>query len=248
MRCGLIKVSDFEHRFIWSHHHILMDGWSLPIVLKDIVSYYERAKLGASPDSMPSRPFRDYILWLQKQDLSQSEPFWREMLQGFTTPTPLPFDNLYSPSEGLEYGELQIQLTQELSAAIDAYARKNQLTQSTIFQGAWGLLLNRYSGETDVLFGSTISGRPPDLPGSDKIVGLFINTLPAHAKISPNKPVISLLKSFQEQQIRLQQFGYSPLIDIQAWSELPARVQLFDSIFVFENYPWNPPCWDKRAA
>ena len=121
--------------------------------------------------------------------------------------------------------------------ALQALAKQHQLTVNTLIRGAWALLLNRYSGEKDVVFGATSSGRPPNLVGSESMVGLFINTLPVRVKIPANKSLIPWLQTLQSQQIEAQQYEYTPLIQVQQWSDLQKDSPLFASILVFENYP-----------
>ncbi|MBD0341281.1 MAG: AMP-binding protein, partial [Microcoleus sp. Co-bin12] len=123
------------------------------------------------------------------------------------------------------------------TAALRSLARQQQLTLNTLVQGAWGLLLSRYSGEEDVIFGTVVSGRPPDLAGVESMVGLFVNTQPALVKIRPIDSLLSLLKQLQDRQIEARQYEYSPLVEVQRWSEVPRGLPLFDTLVVFENYP-----------
>ncbi len=228
MRVTLIRTGEEEHRLVWSFHHLLLDGWSLPLVLKDVMVLY------AVDAPLPAvRPYRDYILWLQKQDLGAAEAFWRATLAGFTAPTPIGTD-LGGESTFARHFEL---LPPELTAALQELARRNQLTLSTLVQGAWALLLSRYSGHQEVLFGATSSGRPADLPGVEAMVGMFINTLPVRVDADPGAKLLPWLRGVQDLQLRTRQFEYSPLVQIQGWSEIPRGLPLFESIVVFESYP-----------
>src|SRR6185295_3273307 len=122
------------------------------------------------------------------------------------------------------------------TVALKAFARAHQLTLNAAVQGAWSLLLSRYSGEPEVLFGVTVSGRPADLPGVESMVGLFINTLPLRVPVPADEPLVPWLHRLQDRQSEMRQYEYSPLIDVQGWSEVPRGRALFDSIMVFENY------------
>ena len=235
IRLALMRTGDDAYYFVWCHHHLLLDGWSLPLILKEVLAFYEANCRSQAAQLEPAKPYRNYINWLEKQDLSQAESFWRQTLKGFTAPTPLVVDHRSAPETG--YAELETQLSTETTAALHALARQNQLTLNTLVQGAWALLLSRYSGEEDVVFGATVSGRPAELPGAEMMVGLFINTLPVRVRIPFEAPLTSWLKSLQAQQVELRQFEYSPLVQIQEWSEVPRATPLFESIFVFENYP-----------
>ncbi|MHC5744028.1 MAG: amino acid adenylation domain-containing protein [Nostoc sp.] len=237
---SLIQLSADTYQFIWSSHHLLLDGWSMPLVFKDLLYFYQAISQGETKTVQPTQSYRNYIAWLQKQDLAQAEQFWREKLQGFTAPTPLSVDKKQSSNRkklDSSYSEQQIQLTVQATAAVQTFARKHQLTINNLVQATWALLLCRYSQETDVVFGATVSGRPPSLVGIESMVGLFINTLPVRVQISDDTQVLTLLKDLQAQQVESEQYSYSSLVEIQGKSEINRGTPLFESIVVFENYP-----------
>jgi amino acid adenylation domain-containing protein len=239
MRLTLIQMSEDTFQFIWSHHQMLLDGWSKSLLLKEVFAWYEAFCRGQEFRSERSRPYGDYIDWLQQQDLSKAEAFWRAALQGFTGPTPLSVgrDPGYLADHEESAGSQQLSVSQTTTAALRSLARQHQLTLNTLVQGTWALLLNRYSGEEDVLFGVTVAGRPATLVGVEAMVGLFINTLPLRVRISPKASLLPWLKALQTQQFELREYEYSPLVAVQGWSELPRGLPLFESILVFENYP-----------
>jgi amino acid adenylation domain-containing protein len=239
MRLTLIQADEDAYHFIWSHHHLLLDGWSLSLVLKEVFAFYEAFCRGQDLHLEYSRPYRDYIDWLQQQSLSEAEAFWRQTLKGFSAPTPLAVDRALASlsSEAHSYSEHQIQLSAVVTAELQSLARQHQLTLNTLVQGAWALLLSRYSGQQDVVFGATVSGRPADLVGVESMVGLFINTLPVRVSVSPEADLVDWLKQLQAQQVELRQYEYSPLVQVQGWSDVPRGLPLFESIVVFENYP-----------
>lgn len=239
MRLTLIQMDESVYQFIYSFHHLLLDGWSLSLVFKEVFVFYEAFCQGQDLHLKRSRPYQDYIAWLQQQDLSQAEAFWRLALKGFTAPTPLAVDRALGslPSEGESYDEQQIQLSVGATAALQSLARQHQLTVNTLVQGAWAMLLSRYSGQEDVVFGATVSGRPADLAGIESMVGLFINTLPIRVQASSEAFLLDWLKQFQAQLVELRQYEYSSLVQVQGWSDVPRGLPLFESIVVFENYP-----------
>jgi amino acid adenylation domain-containing protein/non-ribosomal peptide synthase protein (TIGR01720 family) len=241
MRLVLIQMGEDVYEFIWSHHHLLLDGWSLSLVLKEVFAFYEAFCQGQDLQLKRSRPYRDYIAWLQEQDLAEAEAFWRQALSGLSAPTPLSVDRALGSlfSEVESYDEQEIQLSVEATASLQSLARRHQLTVSTLVQGAWAILLSRYSGQEDVVFGATVSGRPADLAGVESMVGLFINTLPIRVQASPEAFLLDWLKQLQAQQVELRQYEYSSLVQVQGWSDVPRGLPLFDSIVVFENYPVN---------
>ncbi|MCI0495000.1 condensation domain-containing protein, partial [candidate division KSB1 bacterium] len=247
MRLALIQEADDRYRFSWTHHHLLVDGWSMPLLLNEVFSIYESLNNGKAFQREPSRPYRDYIAWLQQQDQAKAEQFWRSYLKDFTAPTPITVDR-FQPGGQDDYGTERLLLSQQSSNALNDLSRQHQLTLSTLMQGAWALLLSHYSGEDDVVFGATVSGRPTDLPGAESMLGLFINTLPVRAKIAPDKSLLSWLKEFQTQLTELRQFEYSSLVQIQGWSEVPRDLPLFNSILVFENYPVSESMSEKEGS
>jgi len=243
MRLMLLQLAEDTYQFIWSHHHLLLDGWSTSLLLKEVFAFYRAFCRGQNLSLPRPRPYRDYIVWLQQQERTQAEFFWQQQLKGFTTPTPLLKQG--KQGEGVDpkesYAVQQIKLSTATTAAMRSLARQHQLTLNTLVQGAWAILLSRYSGEDDVVFGTTVSGRPPALTGADAIVGLFINTLPVRVKVRAEETLLSLLKTIQAAQVELRQYEYSPLVDIQQkCSEVPPPVALFESLLVFENYPVDP--------
>jgi hypothetical protein len=242
MRLAVLRTGAEEHVLVWTHHHLLLDGWSVGLVVGQVLALYETAIRGESADLKRARPFRDYIAWLRRQDLAAAEHFWRGELAGFTAPTPLGSPTPLPGRTG--YGDRSVRLAPAASAALQALAREHQLTLSTVVQGAWALLLARGSGEDDVLFGTTVAGRPADLPGVESIVGLFINTLPARVQVEPDAPLVPWLQRLQERQTAARQYEHSPLFEVQTWSEVPAGTPLFHSLFVFENFPTA----DERQA
>src|SRR5581483_4282174 len=238
MRLVCIQLAEDIYQLIWSYHHILLDGWSLPLVLSEIFSLYEAHTHGQSLQLKPALPYRSYISWLKRQDMKQAEAFWRKALQGFTTPTSLGVNTVSAEIVADQsQGESILYLSAETTEALQQFARQQQVTLNTLLQGAWALLLSRYSGHDDVLFGTTVSGRPVNVPGIESIIGLFINTLPLRVRIDPLQSVPSLLQQLQAQQIESRQYEYSPLAQVQSWSEVPRGTPLFESLFVFENYP-----------
>jgi len=239
MRLSLIRRSADGWQFVWTCHHILLDGWSLPLVLRDLFACHSAYAQSQRPRLEPTRPYSDYIAWLQRQDSAAAEAFWRETLEGFGAPTPFAVDRgVGRPSDvEMAYSEQKIDLPTSLASALQSLARKRQLTMSTLVQGAWALLLSRYSGERDVVFGSVVSGRPASLEGVESIVGAFVNTLPVRARIRPEAPLMTWFRRLQSQLVEMRQYEYSALVDIQGWSGAPRGTPLFESIVGFENYP-----------
>ncbi|MEW2435914.1 non-ribosomal peptide synthase/polyketide synthase [Streptomyces caniferus] len=240
LRLTLVRLSPAEVRVVWTFHHVLLDGWSVFQVLSDVFSCHAALTRGTAPDLPDRRPFADYAAWLAAHDTAPAEQHWRTALAGLTAPTPLPYDRRPAPGAATRAGTwLSERLGERESAALQDFARRHHLTLNTVVQGVWGLLLARWSGEREVCFGTTVSGRPADLPGADAITGLFINTLPVRCDVDGGAAPADWLRGLQSAQADARGFDHVPLSDLRNWSELPAGTPLFESLVVFENYPIN---------
>jgi amino acid adenylation domain-containing protein len=239
IRLALIKQAERSHRFVWTFHHILLDGWSVPRLLDEFFRVYQSICSGDELRLDPVRPYREYISWLGAQDRSGSKHFWRETLKDFTEPTALGVDRPATQSSAGDgpYDEQQIHLSETATKVLQSTAKQNELTLNILVQGAWALLLNRYSCDQRVLFGATFSGRPAELPGVESMIGLFINTLPILVQVAPDESVIEWLSALQSQTLEIRQHEYSPLAEVRRWSGVRPEISLFESIFIFENYP-----------
>ncbi|HEV2844239.1 MAG TPA: condensation domain-containing protein, partial [Thermoanaerobaculia bacterium] len=223
--------------FVWTFHHLLLDGWSLPLLMRELATVYAALREGREPILPPARPFADYVAWLRRRDPAREEAFWRSELAGFTAPNSL---GVVAPAreEGASgYAEHHLQLSREVTAELQSLAARHKLTLQTVTLGAWALLAGRYSGQEDVVFGNTVSGRPADLPGVEAMAGMFINTLPARARVDDAQPLAPWLRKLQERQLAWREHEHSPLALVQRWSAVPAGSPLFETLYVFENYP-----------
>ncbi|MEW5931844.1 MAG: amino acid adenylation domain-containing protein, partial [Gemmatimonadota bacterium] len=236
MRLALFRVGEAEHRLVWTHHHLVVDGWSLSLIFRDVLAAYGAHARGEAPRPAPGRRYRDYVAWLERQDRSGAERFWRRTLAGFAAPTALPAARRGAGGES-GHGAARLLLTEERTRALREQARGLGVTMSALVQGAWALLLGRYAGEEDVVFGATVSGRPPELPGVEETVGLFINTLPVRVRLDGGARVGDWLARLQREQAEAREHEHAPLAQVQRWSDVPSGEALFRSLVVFENYP-----------
>ncbi|MEO0852610.1 MAG: condensation domain-containing protein, partial [Cyanobacteria bacterium J06648_11] len=244
MRLTLIRVGRDAYYFVWSRHHLLLDGWSLPLVMQSMLSAYEALVAGRDRVTLSSAPpYRDYIGWLQAQNLNEAKAFWQEYLAGWTTPLAIDrlgarsYESTASASNASSYDERNIPFSAEITARLDSFTRQHRLTLNTLIQGIWSLLLAHYSGEPDIVFGATVAGRPTELTGVEATVGLFINTLPVRVRIDEHATLPDWLQQLQAAQVEVNRYAYSPLAEVQSWSEVPRGRALFESLVVFENYP-----------
>lgn len=244
-RIKLVQLSDTMHELVWTWHHIILDAWSVPIILEEIFSVYEALALGRLHTLAPTRPFKEFIAWQRACDLSETEAFWRNNLEGFREATPLGIEGLVKNNEkglvadrclagyGLEFLELS---KCEVDTLRDA-AIRSTLTLNTMAQAAWALLLSRYSGRDDVVYGTAVSGRPPEIDQIETMVGLLINTLPVRVQVNPAAKLGPWLDQLHARQTEIRQHEHAPLSEVQNWSSIARGTKLFESLLVFENFP-----------
>ncbi len=237
MRILLIRLTEDKHKLIWTHHHIILDGWSLPLLLKEVFTFYEAFNSGTEINLPFPQPYKNYITWLKNKDLKKAKEFWTEYLKGFSTPVEIKLAKEEKTIEGIESKTIAEEFSELETEKIKNIAQENKITINTIIQIAWANLIHKYTGENDIVFGATTSGRPTDLYDAENIIGLFINTLPIRSKISNKTTIIQQLKQFHNNQGSIREFEYTPLVEIQKWSDMENKANLFNNIFVFENYP-----------
>ncbi|MCJ8269242.1 MAG: condensation domain-containing protein, partial [Psychrosphaera sp.] len=241
MRMTLVKISADAHQLLWTHHHALLDGWCMRMVFKEVIECYRALQMGETPVFGQVMPYRHYAVWLAQQNRPDAEAFWQAELQDINGPTPLPLvtghvvAHVEGNVESKEPQTISLHLSESETAQLTTLAQSTGTTMNVLLQGAWALLLSRYSGEQKVVFGAVTSGRPGDLVGVEDMVGLFINTLPVVVAMDSGQTVAAYLQQVHQQLVAREAFGYLPLSDIQRLSAQPQG--LFDSLLIFENYP-----------
>ncbi|OHV03493.1 non-ribosomal peptide synthetase [Mycobacterium talmoniae] len=224
-RAALIRVAEDRHRFVLTNHHIVLDGWSTPILLREIFAGYYGQRLPAPV------PYRRFVTWLAERDRAAAQAAWREVFAGFDTPTLVgPPNRVGLSTRGAE----SFRISEQTTRAVSELARSCHTTVNTVLQAVWALLLTSLTGRHDVAFGVTVSGRPTDLAGADSMVGLFINTVPVRAQITPATTTADLLDQLQTVHARTLEHQHLALHEIH---RITGHDQLFDTLFVYENYP-----------
>ena len=237
MRLALFELAAGSWHLVWSLHHLVVDGWSLALLLNELFTCYAAYAAGREPSLPAPRSYGDYIAWLQRQDAVEAEAFWRRSLAGISAPTLIAGGDGRGAAGFRQAQHRTACLTTEETAALRELARRQRLTLNTLLQGAWSLVLAQATGGSEVVFGSTVAGRPGDLPGADTMVGLFINTLPVLVEVDPERPLVPWLAELQERQSEARRYEHAPLYEVQTWSGLPAGSPLFDNILVVERAP-----------
>ncbi|WP_212004577.1 non-ribosomal peptide synthetase/type I polyketide synthase [Chitinophaga sp. HK235] len=238
MRIGLIKLTDSRYRMLLTFHHIILDGWSLPVLVEELLNSYELLYTGRQLPAASEDSYADYIRYISRVDSEQEESYWRNYLSAVQKGSLLPFIGATTErtkGAGI-YKDMPLLLDAETTSRITRYVQRHHITLNTLMQGVWAYLLYRYTGSDDVVYGVTVSGRPEDLPDVEQRVGLYINTLPLYAAITSGSTV-KWLQALQEQQLQRWKYQYTALSSIQQWTGIQG--EFFDTLLVFENYPVN---------
>ena len=241
MRLAHFKLADTHHRLVWTFHHALLDGRSHFAVLQEVFALYDAWVNGDRLALDTRRPYRDYIQWLQQQEWSSARDFWSKSLRGFKPPPDLRIGEFLESSlkRDRRRASQSHPLSEELTATLKLIAQQNQITLNTMVQASWALLLSRYYGSQDIVFGVTRACRHSTLPESESMVGFFINTLPLRVEVDPQRPLLEWLQELRQRQIVFRDYEHTPLTKIQDWSEAQRGKSLFETVLVFENYQLN---------
>lgn len=259
MRCTLIRLGQSRYRFVWSYHHLIMDGWSNGPLISELLNHYRSLQRRDDVPLNPTSGFQSFVQWLSVQDADAAREFWESELKGVEgnteIPVPAPLfaksislkslnsksmssNSMCSESDSRQpmdtFREVSLKLVESDHYRLVDAARKRRLTLNTLVQAAWSLWLSRCSGQSDVMFGTVLANRPPDLINANRILGMFINTVPARVQVQEDTLLTDWLAQMQQSQRTREQFGHVGLKDIQQVARQPS---LFDSILVFENYP-----------
>ncbi|KDB53387.1 hypothetical protein X805_09720 [Sphaerotilus natans subsp. natans DSM 6575] len=239
MRVALLQADADLHHLVWTRHHLLSDGWSVSVMMQDFMALYLAASRGEPAALPPTRPYADYIRWLRAQDPAASETFWRGHLAGLHQPPRLRHGTAPAADAPRGHASQEHVLPAGLGTRLAAFGRQHGLTSGTLMQSAWALTLHQLGGARDLVFGATVSGRPPELAGVEQMVGMFISSVPVRVCLDDAHDVTRLawLRTMQDRLLEAQPHGHCAAGQIQSWSEVPAGQPLYDSLLVFENYP-----------
>ncbi len=233
-RLMIWQIGGGRYRVLFSIHHTLIDGWSMPLIYSEILQLYQAGIENKHIKLKQSVPYRNYVEWLCQQDFDRATKFWSQELSGLNDGSSLFSENKNDKNKNLLVQN--INLNSDYTTILKNIARNSQVTVSTLLQAAWSILLARYCDQSSVVFGTTVSGRPADLEKVEEIIGLFINTIPVRVDMVTDIPFNEWLKHLHIKQVERNEYAYLPLVEIQSLSETENR-HLFDHLFIFENYP-----------
>ncbi|UAA37203.1 amino acid adenylation domain-containing protein [Paraneptunicella aestuarii] len=245
MRISLIRVGNNKYHFVWSHHHVLLDGWCAPIIFEEVMSCYKALSNGETPDLGTTISYENYISWLFRKDNEMAKSYWQNHLKGFTSPTNIPHKIINKNLQSIDVQKIYVALPQEYSDKIAEMAKAAHCTINVVMQLAWSYVLQRYTGKDDVVFGSTVSGRPAELQGVETMMGLFINSIPVRVQLSSEATLRDIFAQIQKDNVDRNEHSYLPLAEVQKVCDVENGTALFDSLLVFENYPTNEAISDK---
>ncbi|MFF1692203.1 amino acid adenylation domain-containing protein [Streptomyces sp. NPDC058257] len=239
VRIALFRTAADAWTFVWTSHHILMDGWSLPVVAGDAFALYTSLRTGADTDLAPAPDYGAFVRWNASRDRAEEEAFWRKQLTGFTAPALLTPARAATTDRDTGQHRPALRLSDERSRLLRGIARERGITVAALVHAAWTLVVARRTGSRDLAVGSVLSGRPAEIDGIERTVGLFINTLPLRVRISDEVRADDWLASVHQGLQDLTDHQHASLADVTSWGGAPAGAQLFDSIVVVENYPFE---------
>ncbi|MEW6737939.1 MAG: condensation domain-containing protein, partial [Acidobacteriota bacterium] len=235
MRLTLIRMMENQYEFIWSIHHLIHDSWSTSLLLQQVFDCYEAIRHNKEIKLNTCPPYRDYITWLKERDLSTATKFWRERLRGYKHTALLPVDTYTTIDNESRYNRQELFLSKGETQQIVTFTRQQRTTINILIQSIWAVLLGYYSKRKDIIFGSVVSGRSPELVAVEKMIGVFINTLPIRIQLTPDQQWQALLSVLQSIHAEQSCYDYTPLTHIQRCSEITAGSPLFESILVYQN-------------
>lgn len=236
MRFTVIKTGPEQYQLLWTYHHVILDGWCLPLIFQQVMVAYGQRLAGQYVDTTSADSYDNYLAWLQQQDQATAMSHWAESLQGVDLPTVTGANNLpetYGQPQG--YDSVHIVLEKEQFARLEAVAKAHQCTLNTLVQLAWAYLNHSYSRQMDIVFGTTVAGRPTEVAGIEHMIGLFINTLPIKVSFAAGQTLHCLIKQISDSIQIANEHSYIPLYKIQ--QQVHGEGPIFESLVVFENYP-----------
>ncbi|WP_211234359.1 non-ribosomal peptide synthase/polyketide synthase, partial [Paenibacillus taiwanensis] len=237
LRVTVIQTDECKYQVLWSSHHILMDGWCLPQLTQELFDTYDSFVQQQQPAPSTAPAYSQYIEWLERRDGEAASAYWSTYLEDYDQQTALPQETTSIRSAAYVAEQLSCELNASLSKAITRAAKQHQVTLNTLLQAAWGVILQKYNGTNDVVFGSVVSGRPAEIAGIESMIGLFINTIPVRVRCAADASFAALMGQLQEQALESGKFDYYPLYEIQA--RTVQKQDLVRQIIVFENYPMD---------
>lgn len=237
MRIATFRISAESLQVVWSFHHLILDGWCLPLLLTEVLENYHAIATDSTINHSVVIPYKQYILWLQKQDTTTAKAYWTNELKDITSPTTVRQYGVSTTKTQSGYLEEALILDDQISTDLRLFVQESNITLNTFFQGVWAILLSRYTGEKNVVMGITTSGRLGSISSAEKAVGLFINTVPIVLNIIDDEPAVKWLQASQLKHFEREKQSFISLTEIHDVSALPRTQPLFESLFVFENYP-----------
>jgi len=234
-RLTVVRIGQETYKVIWEFHHIIIDGWCLPILFNDFFSFYSDIVSGKTMKYEAAKPYADYIHWLKRQNGDEVRSYWKDYLMGYESVTKIPASASRSSKEYSQRHIHEFTIPNDVYHQLCLMTRTHRITMNSLLQTVWGVLLGRYNNTTDIIYGTVVSGRPADLPGVESMVGLFINNIPIRMNYSEDTGFISLANKVQNEFLQSIPYSHLSLAEVQSFSQVGR--ELINNILVFENYP-----------
>ncbi|MBC9912778.1 non-ribosomal peptide synthetase, partial [Chitinophaga varians] len=234
MRLTIFELGNSQYEFIWTHHHILMDGWSSSLLIREFYGIYREIINNREPEPVNVNSYVNYIKWLSSLNTAESHAYWNAYLDGYVHATEMPFKKKAAADESYRMNKTTIELDSAFMDELHNLCKDQGITENVFFRSCWSYLLGRYNNSNDVVFGAVVSGRSEEVVGIEHMIGLFSNTIPVRVRYEEGSQVKDLLWSVQQEAIHSLSHHFLSLADIQAGKQ---QRELFDNIFVYENFP-----------
>lgn len=239
LRISLIKLSPNRHIFLFSFSVLLIDGWCFAFVLNDFYQHYKSGIKKTSPLKIKRPQYEEYLKWLKSKNLEQAISYWKKYLKDLE---PVQYIKRLKTKDSIEQYTVDSQsltLPSELVKKLETVARKNRITLNTLFQTSWAAVLRHASFHKDIVIGTTVSGRHPDLPGSDQMIGLFFNDIPVRFSLPDieTNTILNEAVKVQNSFSRSSEFDYVALTQLKKIMNISESEEIFQTLFIFENYP-----------
>ncbi|MEK4077793.1 amino acid adenylation domain-containing protein [Paenibacillus sp. FSL M7-0656] len=248
LRAAVLQTGDLSYKLIWSYHHIILDGWCLKTIVQELFDVYKSLSQGTFSSVEEAPPFSRYIQWLDGQNREEARSYWAGYLEGYESDIELPSFGMNTQVGRNGYGRREVRqreqavqvdraykISQETTQGLEHLAKSHQVTLNTVLQSAWGLLMGRYNGTEDVVFGTVTSGRPAEVEEVENMVGLFINTVPIRIAFHGGMSFSALIREVQQSSLETQSYDFYPLAEIQSLTS--KKQHLISHIYAFQNYP-----------
>jgi len=238
-RIAIFELNDRAYKLVWSSHHLILDGWSSAIIIREVFDVYTSLVENTESQSQPDKRYSSFVDWYKNLDQDAMRRHWLNLLDGYQKPALLTNKRNQTRRKNTDFQNIRLALSEEKSKLLTQQLRASRVTMSSLMFGLWGMIMAAQTGSQDVVFGTTVSGRSGDLTGMEQMVGQFSNVIPIRIQTNLPIPLDQWLASIQKQQSQSSKYEQATLNQITSWCNWPGYLPLFDSLILLENFPWK---------